>query len=80
MLAGDDDLPVEVKEVPPKLIGTLGELAKVVKPACKITAGLFFKIRISGSEPAVRVVSGPVILILPLLMLPVDSTLSAGPV
>ncbi len=52
----------------------------MVKPALKINAELDRKMAISGSEPGVRVVSGPVIVIVPALMLPSDSTLSAGPV
>jgi hypothetical protein len=44
MLPGDDGAPDEVKDVPPCSAGTLGEFANVVKPACKIKAGSFFKI------------------------------------
>jgi hypothetical protein len=45
MLPGEDLPPDDVKVVPPTwLPGTLGALAKVVKPAFKIRAGLVFKI------------------------------------
>jgi len=44
MLPGDEGPPDEVKDVPPSLAGTLGELANVVTPAFKIRAGLSFKI------------------------------------
>ena len=56
-------------------------MTNAVKPALKINAELDLNIGRSGSEPEVgRVVSGPVIVIVPALMLPKDSTLSAGPV
>ncbi len=68
----------EVKSLPSCVVGTFAGFTSEVKPARKINAGLLVKMGISGSEPE-RVASGPVILILPAVILPVASTFSATP-
>ncbi len=79
---GDDGLPVEVKLVFPALAGRLGGLFKSAgfKPARKITEGELAKSRISGSgSETENIVSGPVIVIFPPVILPVVSIFSATP-
>ena len=72
----------ESNVVPPASIagGTFTGLSSVVFPASKINAGPPVKIEKSGSLIAVKVVSGPVMVISPPLISPVASTFSETPV